>query len=532
MPPLRISIASRWRTRARVAESSVSAAALEQSRRELVLAAHRRRQPGGEQPAVAILRARAQGRRALERAGRGRVGAAPGGALRRRVEAGGDLVVGSGGGRGEVPGPRVGRGVVGQRSVGAPAIGGRRGPVDDPAQQRVREAEAAAVRLQQTRRLARLERSLVDPELARRGDHRLERPVERRRGDQQQRRRLGARGLDPAPEGLAERPAGHRRRVDRGRPSALVLAQHRGQLEQRERVAERELEHALGRRRGERGPVEQRKRVGALEPAEVEPGERLGGERLPLGRLPGGDQQRRAGVLEAAPGVGEALGRGAVEPVRVVDHDQQRPRGGGRADQPEEAGEGRQPLVDDALAYTQRERRRDRRRLRLREPGEPGEQRARQLAERGERQLGLGLDSGRADHRHPGAAPARLEQERRLADPGLAPHEQGATSAPAGVVEQRLDALQLGFPTDQHGGPTLGRPRPGGQIHPPGRSELGVRPVLFRPPRRTVGGMHRATIHYLTAAPRSASGRPPARRTQARRGRRPSALLALLTHLR
>ena len=73
-----------------------------------------------------------------------------------------------------------------------------------------------------------------------------------------------------------------------------------------------------------------------------------------------------------------------------------------------------------------------------------------ELVQAGERQVGLGLQADRGEHRH--VLAGRLDgvaQQRRLADAGLAAQdEHAAASAPSGF-EQLLDALALAFPAAQ-----------------------------------------------------------------------------------
>ena len=267
-------------------------------------------------------------------------------------------------------------------------------------------------------------------------DHRLERPLEGGGRHHEQRRRVRPGGVDPALEGLAERAARRGWSVDRGDSVALVLRQHRRQLTQRQRVAEREREDGLDRLPGELGVGQQGEGVRSFEPAQrqlVEPPAGAEQPRLALG--PRGDQHGRARALEPAAGVGEALGGRAVEPVRVVDDDQQRALAGGGPDHAEEAGEGGQTLVDDLLGHGQRERRRDRRRLWRRQLVQPGEQRGRELAERRERQLRLRLDPGGAGEQHALGPLPGCDQERRLADPGLAAYQQSAAAAVTRAIE-------------------------------------------------------------------------------------------------
>ncbi len=75
-----------------------------------------------------------------------------------------------------------------------------------------------------------------------------------------------------------------------------------------------------------------------------------------------------------------------------------------------------------------------------------------QLVQRRERDPGLGLHTGGAQHPHPEIrGPCRGGvQERRLPRPGLAV-EQQTRAAPAGSGEQGADQLQLGLTPQETG---------------------------------------------------------------------------------
>ncbi len=260
--------------------------------------------------------------------------------------------------------------------------------------------------------------------------------------------------------------------------------------------------------------------------------DRPGAERLHGTLGPGGDQERRAAPVEPPRRVGQALRRRPVEPVRVIDHDQQRPVASVRADQAHEAGEHRQALVDGLLDRRQRERRRDRRRLRLRQLRESVEHRRRQLAERCERQVGLRLHSGRPGDLHLLGPLPGDRQQRRLADPGLAAQHQCTAAAAPRALQQRIDAIHLGFSTKQHASDNSRR---AGSVRqaPWYRFELGVRPVLFSRSARTVVHMVRAMVNLFTPDARpAATPRAPRRRPSTAPSRRRIALLGVFSKLR
>ncbi len=84
--------------------------------------------------------------------------------------------------------------------------------------------------------------------------------------------------------------------------------------------------------------------------------------------------------------------------------------------------------------------------------------RPQQLVQPRERQLRLGFDPGAREHPHPLGPRHRVLQQGGLADPRLAPHDEGAAARLPGRIEQAIDRLALALTAQQHG-PTLRRTR-------------------------------------------------------------------------
>jgi hypothetical protein len=160
------------------------------------------------------------------------------------------------------------------------------------------------------------------------------------------------------------------------------------------------------------------------------------------------EQHHDALGAEPPCGTAQRLQRRFVEPLEVVDHAQNGLRLGGQREQAEQRGADGQPRLRCGLLELQRAR--ERRGLRGRQPLAQRERRLAQLRHPGERQLHLGLETARAQHRHPLGALDRDQQQRGLADPGLAAEQEHAAAAGARGLERALDALELFLATDQH----------------------------------------------------------------------------------
>ena len=162
----------------------------------------------------------------------------------------------------------------------------------------------------------------------------------------------------------------------------------------------------------------------------------------------GGEEHDDAFRLESPRRERERAGRRLVEPVRVVDHAEERavvPRG---SEQAQRRGADVEPAR--ALCLGERERAAQRIRLDRRQLRQPVEQGTHELVQARVRELRLGLDAERAHD--PGIAGARdgvLEQG-ALADPGVAADDQRAAPAAPRLLEHSIDPSALALTADEH----------------------------------------------------------------------------------
>ncbi len=233
-------------------------------------------------------------------------------------------------------------------------------------------------------------------------------------------------------------------------PGELRRAEHRRQLQQSEGVAARALDEPVEHRRGRRDARvagEEHRRIG------VEPGQR---ERRHVGRLEaahvalaGGEEQHDALRAEPARDEPQRVGRGGVEPVRVVDQAQHRPPLG----EPRTAATGTPRRPGSARAGRRRpgpSADPQRGRLGRRHAVEAAEGRAQELVKGGERQLRLRLHAARAQDLHVAGPLAGVLQQRGLADARLAPQHQRSAARLPGGVEQLADDGPLGIAAVEH----------------------------------------------------------------------------------
>ncbi len=231
-------------------------------------------------------------------------------------------------------------------------------------------------------------------------------------------------------------------------PVELLAGEHPGDLEQRERVPRRGLQHAA------RDGLRHRHLAARLQQL----GRSVGGQRAELDRLdvlarvavrPLAEQDGDAPVGQPPCGEPQRVERRLVEPLRVVHQAHDGPLLGGQREQPEQRRADREPrLRRDRL---ERQRAGQRRGLRLRQPGAQGEHRRAQLRERRERHPDLRLDAARPQHRHALGGLDRGLQQRRLAHPGLASHHEHLAPAAARGLQRAQQASELLVATDQHG---------------------------------------------------------------------------------
>ena len=229
----------------------------------------------------------------------------------------------------------------------------------------------------------------------------------------------------------------------------LLRAQRLRDLDERERVSVGQLDQPLGRRLGKawRPVGEQRPRSPRCESLDAKVGHpgRLERERVRLAR---GEENRDLFGVQPPRCERERLGRRIVEPVGVVDDAEQRPLFGGSREQAQHRRADGQAFR--CRPFLDRERSPQRGRLRLRELVDGRHGRAQQLLRACECDLGFRFDAERAqDVEVAGSSHGMLEQ-RALADPRLAPKDEGGASPCASRVQQRVDARALVVAAEQH----------------------------------------------------------------------------------
>ena len=145
----------------------------------------------------------------------------------------------------------------------------------------------------------------------------------------------------------------------------------------------------------------------------------------------------------------DGLAARRVQPVHVVDDEQKRRLFGVGRQQAERRRPDGEPILRPGRP--ERERRRERRCLQLRDPVQRSEGRPQQLEEPGERHLRLRLDPARPQDAHSLGSLARVVEQGRLADPRLADEYEDAAAAAAGLFQQSIERLALAITAKQHG---------------------------------------------------------------------------------
>ena len=371
---------------------------LQQRRAALIGAAHRRREAGPNsrperplRPSVLSCAARSSASAADVWAPR------RGGALGRPLELDGDLLVGPDRGGGEMPGARIGRRVRGERPVRAPALGGRRAAVDDAAKQRdgragsrrpsVSSRPAASHRSSAASSIPRSRQAAITGTSARSDDAAATSSSAPASGPAAATRRSSA--SPSAPPGAGGGSIGARPRrcssesIDGSSSSASGLPSERSSSVSATGAASSAARAAPGRRVASR-PVEPELLGGAAANGSASSGRAAtsSAARRRRGAGPRSRGTRRRG--------GRANGRRRRGSAAAV--------ASGRADQPEEAGEHRQALVDrSARPGASASAEEIAAACGSGSSASADEHRRGQLAEGRERQLGLRLDArGRA----------------------------------------------------------------------------------------------------------------------------------------
>lgn len=354
----------------------------------------------------------------------------------------GRLLVGADGGPAQVPGAAVLVGGVvegsGERPVQRRAPVGGGAVVDGRPDQRVAEDQPGPVVREELVQLGAVQRAGGDLQ---RGGGLLDGgdAAGAVGGDElEQRQRLGVPGPDPR----QERPAqllGHGGRL----LGALRRQLRARQLDQGERVPAGGGQQALALAVAQLPVGEQfPRRLGA------EPHERDAAQVRQVGVVAlvgaGGQRQHDRLVAEPAGHERQRLQRRQVGPVGVVDHAQHRLRAGLQRQQ-RQRGQPHQERVG-RIAVVQAEQDPQRPRLRPRQlPGqaEHGEE---ELVQGGVGELGLLLHAHRAQHPEALGAFLHVREQRRLADAGLAVHDDTGAVARGGIPQQRGEQRGLVLP--------------------------------------------------------------------------------------
>ena len=220
------------------------------------------------------------------------------------------------------------------------------------------------------------------------------------------------------------------------------------ELQQRQRVAaglgDDPVAHALVERTRQHA-VQQRLRIDVVQASDGELGEPV--EMRLTGRVAHREHEPERLGPEPAGDEGERLRRGAVEPLRVVHHTQQRPvlcRVGEQA-QDREADE--EPIW--SVAAAQAERGAQRVALRAGKPVDPIHERGAQLLQPRERELHLRLDARGVRDAASGRAPHEVLQQRALADARLTAQHQRPARAGAHARDQLIQRRALVAPAKQ-----------------------------------------------------------------------------------
>ncbi len=330
----------------------------------------------------------------------------------------------------------------GEVAVDTAARGVARPAVNNRGEDRVRELDPAGVDAHHARLLGRREEFGVDQ---------LNRGLGQRRRREQRAARARGEAVDAR---LHERgDAGRDRHLSIHRRPAPELA---SDLERVERIAPAHAGdlHEQRSREGAAGVqldqlVQRRNRHGP----DLDRGLR---ERREAGGCarPQREQEPRAFGRQAPEDETEHAFAGRIEPVGVIDRDEERAlarhvphqREDGRAHRPFVDPLGRGGHLDqrggERLALGRRERRQ-----------RPIAQRRQQIAQRGKRQARLGLHRARCQHRRARSARSRhaLLPDRRLTDPGL-PAQHCRGGPPGEARDEALELRELGIPADNPGG--------------------------------------------------------------------------------
>lgn len=354
------------------------------------------RQGGCQRSADAPRRLGGQGERPLKEGRRGRQPGAALGLDRRLLERGGHLFVRPGGRGCQVPHPalRIGLGIGrrGERQVGGAAILRGPGRVSSRPHQGMPEPHEGAD-LQQLSRIGRGRR--ITSQAQRRCGTPQQRGVPGGVGRREQQQSLGRLRQRPHPlQVVVLETTGQTRRGRTGKAAGqLGFAQPSRQLQQPQRISpglgHDPVANPLVQMTWDRGG-QQRPRVLVGEPFDCQL--RQTGKHPLAGRLPDREQEQHRLSQQPPSDEPEHLGRGVIQPLRVIDQAAQRRRGGILGQQAQHRQTHHEPVRSSPRR--QPERHTQRTLLRLRQRGQATQHRPAELMQRRERQLHLGLHAG------------------------------------------------------------------------------------------------------------------------------------------
>jgi 8-hydroxy-5-deazaflavin:NADPH oxidoreductase len=230
------------------------------------------------------------------------------------------------------------------------------------------------------------------------------------------------------------------------------------------------LQHTLVEA-GREDRVQQRPRFSTAERLDLKL--REAGERLD--RLTRREDHRDVLGQKAARHEREHARRCTVEPLRVVDHTEERLLLGGLRQQAEDREPDEERIGRPSRAQPERDL--EGVALRIGQALHQVETRRAQLLERGERELYLPLDADRARDPEVRSRPDRIVEQRGLADARLAVHRQHAALPVARRLEHAVEHVALALPSEQ-----LHRGCPGDHAEsmPPGSRTTDFRDAIAR----------------------------------------------------
>ncbi len=421
----------------------------------------------------------------------------------------GDLLVRPLSGVRAVPGTAIrfetGVGHLRQRCVRAPALALRRRPIDGRPHQRMPEANLRPDVEQAVLGRGR-DRRVRDPEPLGGAPHDRRISSRFRRRDQEQEPRLLGQLVEPALETLLD-PARQRDQIRHPEPPGQLGGRKPSrELQQRERVppglGDDPVANAVVEAAGDDGR-KQGARIFVVQP--VEEKLRQAAQLRRRAGLAHGEHERD-GFRKEAPGhEPEYLARGFVQPLGVLDDAEKRLFVG----DPGEEGQGPERHEETVGWIPGREPEGDTQGplLRWRQAVEPAEHRCEELMESRKRQLHLRFDPGDLSDIETRSLCGDLLQQRRLADPRLAPDDQDGAPPTARVPQKPLERLALAQPVAKP--PVVG--------HGPTITPLGPLSAPLDAPASVL--LERETLEHTEAY--ELAGGPRRRSTQSRR-RRPA----------